>query len=108
MCIRDRLRTVPIYRESHRRSGLAYAIWMSVRTAAPGLFVAIMLLLPFYDKAFTVDDTLFLREAQQALAQPLSPAAFEVVWDLDVPIRGSAGLLITGPVTAYLLIPAVL
>ncbi|HEX9052341.1 MAG TPA: hypothetical protein VF841_17570, partial [Anaeromyxobacter sp.] len=61
------------------------------------------MLLPFHEKAFTVDDTTFLFEARHALEDPLHPSAFDMVWT-EVPERVS---LMSGPVMAWLLMPAV-
>jgi hypothetical protein len=72
--------------------------------AAPAILLAACILLPFHDKAFTIDDTFFLRGAQQAVDDPLHPTAFEIVW-FDAPERvGPTG----GPLMAWLLMPAVL
>lgn len=73
--------------------------------ALPAVLLSALLLLPYLDKAFTIDDTLFLLQAQQALADPLHPTAFEVVWS-DTVQRLSA-IMPSGPVMAYLLMPAV-
>ena len=64
-------------------------------------------LLPFLNKAYTIDDTLFLLQAQQAIKDPLHPTAFDVVWDKNVWMRCSA-IMPSGPVMAFLLIPAIL
>lgn len=69
--------------------------------------LALGALLPFLDKAFTIDDTLFLLQAQQALKDPLHPTAFDVVWDKNVWMRCSA-IMPSGPVQAFLLIPSLL
>lgn len=84
------------------RSPLAHA----VRLCWPVLILCAVLLLPFLNKAFTVDDTLFLLQAQQLRASPLHPTAFEVVWT-DVPRRLSA-IMPSGPIMAYLLLPSVM
>lgn len=76
----------------------------SLRLAAPALILSIALLAPFLHKAFTIDDTLFLRQAGHALIDPLHPTAFEIVWS-DVPERLSA-IMPSGPIMAYLLLPA--
>ena len=47
---------------------------MTLRLAAPAIFVASLLLLPFLNKPFTIDDPLFLRAARHALVDPLHPA----------------------------------
>ena len=72
--------------------------------AAPAMGLALLLLLPFYRKAYTMDDTLFMLQAQQLLRDPLHPTALDVVW-AEVPQRLSA-IMPSGPVMAYLLWPA--
>ena len=72
----------------------------------PAILLASLVLLPFLHKAYTIDDVTFLLEAQHALKDPLHPAAFEMVFHGER-IRLSHEL-VTGPVMAYLLIPAVL
>jgi hypothetical protein len=67
--------------------------------------IAACALLPFLGKTFTIDDTLFLREAEHALVDPLHPAAFSLVWFAS-PERLSVTLS-NGPVMAYLLAPVV-
>jgi len=77
-------------------------------TTLPAFVVALAVLLPFHDKAFTIDDTLFLRQAQHALTDPLHPTAFEMVWsEIPQPTRMSA-IMPSGPLMAYLLVPCVL
>jgi hypothetical protein len=44
------------------------------------LILAAVVLLPFVQKAYTIDDPVFLREAQNVLNDPLHPSAFEMVW----------------------------
>jgi hypothetical protein len=80
-----------------------------LRSAAPALALAILVLVPFRESAFTIDDTLFLFEARHALADPLHPSALETVWSADppVPVRMSQ-ILPNGPVMAWLLVPSVL
>lgn len=84
------------------RSPLVHAL----RLSWPLLLLCAALLLPFLNKAFTVDDTLFLLQAQQLRVDPLHPTAFEVVWT-DVPRRLSA-IMPSGPIMAYLLLPSVM
>jgi hypothetical protein len=50
---------------------------LSLAAAALGMLVTALVLLPFLGKAFTIDDTFFMREAQQALRDPLHPTAFD-------------------------------
>ena len=72
----------------------------------PGAMLALCLLVPFLGKAHAVDDVTFLLEAQQVLRDPLHPAAFDMVAD-GKRLRLSSAL-VSGPVTAYLLVPSVL
>ena len=54
-----------------------------LRCGAPALLLAVAVLLPYLSKAFTIDDPLFLRSAEQVLRDPLHPTAFSIVWDED-------------------------
>jgi hypothetical protein len=56
-------------------------IWpSSLRATAPALLLLTACLLPYLNKAFTVDDPWFLAQAQQILREPLRPTAFEICW----------------------------
>jgi 4-amino-4-deoxy-L-arabinose transferase-like glycosyltransferase len=68
------------------------------------MLLAAAVLVPFLDKAFTVDDTVFLRQAEHAVEDPLHPTAFDMVWG-EVPARVSPT---SGIVMAWLLVPAIL
>ncbi len=74
--------------------------------AAPAILLAVAVLLPFHDKAFTIDDTLFLEQARHALVDPLHPTAFETVWSEAFPVRVSR-IMPSGPVMSWLLLPSV-
>jgi len=79
--------------------------WSSVlRYAAPGILLATILLVPFFGKAYTIDDPFFLRKAEHAWHDPLHPTAFEIVWNQEVPQRAST-LLPGGPLVPFLLLP---
>lgn len=84
------------------RGGFLVAVLCSL----PALILGACLLIPFRDKPFTIDDTLFLRQAEHALSDPLHPTAFEMVWFFKVERLSS--LMPSGPVMAYLLVPAVM
>jgi len=73
--------------------------------AAPALLVAALVLLPQLNKAYTIDDTVFLWQAKHLLVDPWHPTAFDAVW-VDVPQRFST-IMASGPVQAFMLIPAV-
>ena len=79
---------------------------MILRLAAPAMVVASLLLLPFLNKPFTIDDPLFLREARHALVDPLHPADFEQVWNAGDRLKLSQYLL-GGTLPAYVLLPVV-
>ena len=76
-----------------------------LRLSLPAWLLAAVVLVPFLQKAFTIDDTLFLLQAEQLLRDPWHPTAFSVVWR-DVPQRMSA-IMPSGPVMAYALLPSV-
>lgn len=75
-------------------------------SAAPAVVIALVVLLPFLGKAFSVDDVTFLLQANHVLQDPLHPTAFDMVFH-GVPTRLSSQL-VSGPVMAWLLVPAVL
>ena len=52
-------------------------VWLC---ACPGLLLAVLFLLPYLTKAYTIDDPFFLEEAQQVLKTPLRPMNFEMCW----------------------------
>jgi hypothetical protein len=66
-------------------------------------------LLPFLGKAFTIDDPLFLRLAEQIARDPLHPYAFEILWSSSDPVRPepAATVLANPPLWGYLLAPVV-
>jgi hypothetical protein len=76
----------------------------SLRPAAPAILLASLLLLPFLNKPYTIDDPLFLREARHALVDPLHPADFEQVWNAGDRLKLSQYLL-GGTLPAYVLAP---
>jgi hypothetical protein len=87
-------------------SGPAIRVGAILRRSAPALVVATVLLLPFLDKAFTIDDPVFLAEARHSLTDPLHPTAFDMAWK-EKAERVSV-IVPTGPLMAWLLVPAVL
>jgi hypothetical protein len=76
---------------------------VALRAALPAFVVVVAVLAPFHDRAFTIDDTFFLRGALHAATDPLHPSAYDIVWQ-DAPERvaPTGGLL-----QAWLLVPAV-
>lgn len=80
----------------------------SLVCALPALLIVLAILLPFQRKAFTIDDTLFLRQAEHVLHDPLHPTAFDIVWSEYPAPRPMSEIMPSGPVMAYLLVPCVL
>lgn len=72
--------------------------------ALPAIALAALALLPFAGKAFTIDDTLFLRQAEHLLIDPLHPTAFDLTWT-EQPARLSS-IMPSGPIMAWLLVPS--
>jgi hypothetical protein len=75
--------------------------------AWPAMALAVLILAPFLSSPFTIDDPIYLREAQHALIDPLHPQAFSMVWSTDLNLRASQ-ILPGGIAVPYLLIPAAL
>lgn len=92
----DRTFDVPLALRAVRASTL--------RAALPALFLSAVILLPHMGKAFTIDDTIFLREARHALTDPLHPTAFDLLWDAEV--ERVSQVVPSGPIQAWLLVPA--
>jgi len=46
----------------------------------PALILSAACLLPYLNKAFTIDDPVFLLQAQQMRKQPLHPMALDICW----------------------------
>jgi hypothetical protein len=88
--------------ESHRTRAAQQSPlpWMALALAS-------LVLLPFLGKAYTIDDPVFLREAQSVLVDPLHPSAFRIVWASERHLRASE-FLPGGPIAAYALVPAAL
>ena len=57
------------------------ASWPPVIQYAILSLATILCLLPFSGRAFHVDDTLFLRAAQNIVKKPLDPYGFQITWD---------------------------
>ncbi|MGO9011947.1 MAG: hypothetical protein ACLQPN_17755 [Bryobacteraceae bacterium] len=74
--------------------------------ASPALLLAAACLLPYLDKAFTIDDAIFLQEAQQILKTPLHPQAVEICWMSTVPTR-AAEIVPNNALLPYFLAPVV-
>src|SRR5262252_6113878 len=82
-----------------------------LRLAVPGILLAVVCLVPFLNKAFTIDDPLFLLEARQILKAPLEPWSFPACWMGDETCLEQAGGLGANAregLIGYVLVPVVL
>jgi 4-amino-4-deoxy-L-arabinose transferase-like glycosyltransferase len=68
--------------------------------------VAALLLVPFFHKAYTIDDPIFLSGAAQVLRDPLHPAGFTMAWMTDYPAPASL-FFSNSPLMFYLLAPVI-
>jgi len=76
----------------------------SLKAVWPAMALAVLALLPFVTKPYTIDDPIFLGEARHLLTDPLHPTAFELVWNQERSQHASA-FLPGGPLAGYLLVP---
>ena len=104
--LHDQAVCAPVGRAGWYARGHSDMTSSTIRSAAPAFLLSLVLLAPFFGKAFTIDDTVFMREARHALQDPLHPTAFDMIWG-EVPERVSQ-IVPTGPVMAWLLVPSAL
>ena len=79
--------------------------------ALPGIVLALVCLVPFLNKAYTIDDPLFLLEARQILKTPLQPMSYGLCWMTNETCVAHAGDLGPGSAQAlmgYLLVPVIM
>jgi hypothetical protein len=77
----------------------------------PGALLAVACLLPYLNKAYTIDDPCFLLSARQILHDPLQPMSFPICWMGDEQCVKSVASLGPGAAQAlmgYALVPMVL
>lgn len=82
-----------------------------VSLVLPGVLLATACLIPFLNKAFTIDDPLFLLEAHQILKTPLQPWSFPACWMGDETCLAQAGGLGANAregLIGYVLVPVIL
>ena len=83
----------------------------AIKLMLPGVLLVVVTLLPFLNKAYTIDDPWFLLEARQILKTPLEPMSFAICWMGDETCISRAGSLGAGTrqgLMGYLLVPTVL
>ncbi len=83
--------------------GTAVEIWQN---CLPAILIICCLFVFFADKAFTIDDSLFLSQAQQIVLEPLQPHNFKIVWDQK--FASAASIITSGAGMSYLLTPTIL
>jgi hypothetical protein len=79
---------------------------IALRHASAGIALAILAIVPFLNKAHTIDDGYYLEEARHALVDPLHPTAFDIVWSAEILTRVSSQVAV-GPGVAWLFLPVV-
>src|SRR4051812_16011196 len=86
--------------------------WRPIAHAAfPGVLLTIASLLPYLNKAYTIDDPLFLHSAEQILRNPLQPMSYPVCWmEYETCVKSAAhlGPLGSQPLMGYALVPVIL
>src|SRR5579862_6244832 len=83
----------------------------TAKLAVPGIVLVVVCLLPYLNKAYTVDDPVFLLSARQILQHPLQPMSFPLCWMGDETCLKSVASLGPGAAQAlmgYLLVPVIL
>jgi len=74
--------------------------------AIPAILLALLLVLPFLNKAFAVDDPVFLLESTQVMRDFWHPLHFDLCWD-NPPVCAAAPLVVPHvTLMAYFLLPA--
>lgn len=80
---------------------------LALYCSLPAIALALCVLSPYLGKAYTIDDTLFLRQAEHVTRDAMHPAAFDYYWSESDSVRRLASYMPSGPVMAWLLVPAV-
>jgi hypothetical protein len=75
--------------------------------ALPGCIIVAICLSFFLNDAFTIDDTIFLRTAEQATRTPAHPFAFDMCWDSDGKVKRFSQFVANAPLMGYVLVPVV-
>jgi hypothetical protein len=84
--------------ENSRRSVLLCSL--------PALILSAACLLPYLNKAFTIDDPVFLLQAQQIRKAPLHPMALDICWMEDTVCGPVAQYMPGNVLMSYYLVPA--
>ena len=73
----------------------------------PALILSVACLVPYLDKAFLVDDPVFLLQAQQILKEPRHPMALNICWVFDNQCEPVAANMPGNFLMSYFLAPVV-
>ena len=76
--------------------------------AFPAILLATLVLAPFLNKAFTLDDPVFLLEAAHVAKDPLHPASVEVVWTNNRRGELAHPFVPDARIAGYLLLPVMI
>jgi len=79
-----------------------------LRCAAPAILLTAACLLPFLNKAFTIDDPWNLLQAEQILKTPLRPMHFEICWNGTEQCGPQYQMGPTASLMGYALVPVIL
>src|SRR5260370_20254441 len=71
----------------------------------PALILSAACLLPYLNKAFTIDDPVYLLQAQQIRKQPLHPLALDICWVEDMECGPVAQNMPGNVLMSYYLVP---
>jgi hypothetical protein len=74
----------------------------------PAILIALLSLVPFINKAFTIDDPYFLAMARQILQHPLHPMDYEICWNTPPYCAKAYDLTSGNTLMGYFLVPTVL
>jgi hypothetical protein len=86
-------------------------MFSKAKLAVPGMVLVVVALCPYLNKAYTIDDPLFLLSAHQILNNPLLPMSYPVCWvssELCVNSAATLGPLGAQAMMGYVLVPVIL
>jgi len=76
------------------------------RCSLPALILSTACLTPYLNKAFTIDDPVYMFQAQQILKTPLHPMALDICWTEDGECGPVGNQMVGNVLMSYYLVPA--
>jgi hypothetical protein len=76
-----------------------------LRCALPALILSAVCLLPYLDKALTIDDPVYMLQARQILKEPLHPMALDICWTEDAECGPVVNQMVGNVLMSYYLVP---